>query len=317
MAEYEGEAPTFYRRYVDDIFAVFENEKQASSFFDYLNSRHPNINFTNEYGENGILPFLDISICNLNTFEASVYHKTTYTGLLLNFKSFAPFEYKLRRIKTLLDRIFKISSSWNIFDMENNQLIKTLLRNLYPKRLIDKCIKMYLDNKYVKDNKQHSIEIKEIKYVTLPYIGKFSDFAKKKINKLISKFCNQNLQIRLVFNTCKLKSYFSNKDRLPNMFTSFVIYHFQCTGCNSAYVGRTHVHYDTRCEQHLKTDVNSSIYKHINAKQCCNKSDKSSFKIIDRANTDYELAIKEGMHINWLKPDLNTQKYHVILKLLV
>ena len=188
---------------------------------------------------------------------------------------------------------------------------------MYPKRLIDKCIKMYLDNKYVKDNKQHSIEIKEIKYVTLPYIGKFSDFAKKKINKLISKFCNQNLQIRLVFNTCKLKSYFSNKDRLPNMFMSFVIYHFQCTGCNSAYVGRTHVHYDTRCEQHLKTDVNSSIYKHINVKQCCNKSDKKSFKIIDRANTDYELAIKEAMHINWLKPDLNTQKYHVILKLLV
>ena len=67
----------------------------------------------------------------------------------------------------------------------------------------------------------------------------------------------------------------------------------------------------------LKTDVKSSIYKHINTKQCCNKSDKSSFKIIDRANTDYELAIKEGMHINWLKPDLNTQKYHVILKLLV
>ena len=199
LSGYEGEAPTFYRRYVDDIFAVFENEKQASSFFDYLNSRHPNIKFTNEYGENGILPFLDISIYNLNTFETSVYHKNSYTGLLLNFKSLAPFEYKLRLIKTLLDRIFKISSSWIIFDMEKNQLIKTLLRNLYPKRLIDKCIKMYLDNKYVKDDKQqHSIEIKEIKYVTLPYIGKFSDFAKKKINKLISKFCNQNLQIRLV-----------------------------------------------------------------------------------------------------------------------
>ena len=266
----------------------------------------------------GILPFLDISICNSNTFETSVYHKATYTGVLLNFKSFAPFEYKLRLIKTLLDRIFKISSSWNIFDAEKNKLTKTLLRNLYPKRLIDKCIKRYLDNKYLKkNNQQNSIETKEIKYVTLPYIGQFSVCVKKKINKLISQFCNHNLQIRLVFTTCKLKSYFSNKDRLPNMFTSFVIYHFKCTGCNSAYVGRTHVHYDTRCEQHLKTDVNSSIYKHINAKQCCKKSDKKSFKIIDRANTDYELAIKEGMHINWLKPDLNTQKHHIILKLLV
>ena len=42
---------------------------------------------------------------------------------------------------------------------------------------------------------------------------------------------------------------------------------------------------------------------------------KMSFKIIHRANTDYELAIKEGMYIDWLKPFLNTQK-HVILILL-
>ena len=129
LSEYEGEAPTFYRRYVDDIFAVFENEKQASSFFDYLNSRHPNIKFTNE---NGILHFLDISICYLNTFETSVYHKTTYTGLLLNFKSFAPFEYKLRLIKTLLDRIFKISSSWIIFDMEKKSVDKNSSKKFVP-----------------------------------------------------------------------------------------------------------------------------------------------------------------------------------------
>ena len=31
---------------------------------------------------------------------------------------------------------------------------------------------------------------------------------------------------------------------------------------------------------HLNTDVNSSIYKHINAEQCCKKSDKKSFKSI-------------------------------------
>ena len=264
------------------------------------------------------MPFLDISICNLNTYSTSVYHKSTYTGLLLNFKSFAPFEYKIRLIKTLLDRIFKICSTWMIFDFEVEKLINTLLRNMYPKRLIDKCIKRYLDSKFIKKNEQGtSAEAKDIRYVTLPYIGQFSECTKKKINKLVSQFCKQNLQIRLVFTTCKLKSYFSNKDSLPKKFTSFVIYHFQCAGCNSSYVGRTHVHYDTRCEQHLNTDVKSSIFKHINANKDCKKSNKKSFKIIDRGNTDYALAIKEGMHIKWLKPDLNTQKIHMILKLLV
>ena len=303
---------------MDDIFAVFDNEIEACSFFEYLNNKHANIKFTKEYSENGILPFLDISICNLNTYNTSVYHKSTYTGLLLNFKSFAPFEYKIRLIKTLLDRIFKISSSWVIFDFEVKKLMKTLLRNMYPKRLIDKCIKRYLDSKFIVNIEQGTpTQVKDVRYVTLPYIGQYSDCAKKKINKLVDQLCNKNVQIRLVFTTCKLKNYFSNKDVLPKMFTSFVVYHFKCAGCNSSYVGRTHVHYDKRCEQHLKTDVKSSVFKHINANDCCKKSNNTSFNILDRGTTDYALAIKEGMHIKWLKPNLNTQKTHIILKLLV
>ena len=110
------------------------------------------------------------------------------------------------------------------------------------------------------------------------------------------------------FTTCKLKGYFSNKDSLPKEFLSFVIYHFQCAGCNSSYVGRTHCHNDKRVEQHLRTDFNSNVYKHINKNEICKNSDKNSFKILDRGNTNYALAIKEGIHIKWRSPSLNTQK---------
>ena len=40
--------PLLYRRYVDDTFCVFHNEQDAMPFFDYINSRHPNIKFTFE-----------------------------------------------------------------------------------------------------------------------------------------------------------------------------------------------------------------------------------------------------------------------------
>ena len=243
-------------------------------------------------------------INNLEEFDTTVYHKSTYTGLLLNFKSFAPFQYKTRLVQTLLDRTYKICSSTEKFYRESKKLTKTLLRNMYPKRLIDKYIKRYLENK---DKNLLEISTKDIRYVTLPYIGHFSDYAKNKINKLVKQFCKKEFQIRLVFTTCKLKSYFSNKGSLPKEFTSLVIYRFNCAGCNSSYVGRTHCHFDTRCEQHLKTDKNSSIYKHINDNNECKKSNKNSFEIIDRANSDYNLAIKEGMHIKWLKPNLNSQ----------
>ena len=49
----------FYRRYVDDTFALFNTEQDALSFFSYINSQHPNIKFTMEKEENHKLPFLD------------------------------------------------------------------------------------------------------------------------------------------------------------------------------------------------------------------------------------------------------------------
>ena len=55
----------FYRRYVDDTFALFNTEQDALSFFSYINSQHPNIKFTMEREENQKLSFLDVLLDNL------------------------------------------------------------------------------------------------------------------------------------------------------------------------------------------------------------------------------------------------------------
>ena len=121
-----------------------------------------------------------------------------------------------------------------------------------------------------------------------------------------------------MFTICKVKSYFSTKDPIPSCFKSSVIYNFKCARCNSCYVGRTHIHFNTRRNQHLETDKKSSIFKHSkNNVGCGNMCNEESFKILDSAKSDYELAIKESMYIKWLKPDLNVQKRHLILKLLL
>ena len=36
--------PSFYRRYVDDIFVLFESSESADSFREYMSSKHQNIN---------------------------------------------------------------------------------------------------------------------------------------------------------------------------------------------------------------------------------------------------------------------------------
>ena len=128
--EYMGKKPNFYKRYVDDIFASFENE-DAEDFFNYINNMHPNIKFTKEYNQNSSIPFLDVMISNINGLKTSVYHKPTYTGLLTNFKSFVPHSYKTRLIHTLLDRTFKINSDSQGFKSDIKKSSNFLMRNLF------------------------------------------------------------------------------------------------------------------------------------------------------------------------------------------
>ena len=48
LANNEGKNVLFYRRYVDDIFCVFNLECHADSFLKFLNEQHPNLKFTVE-----------------------------------------------------------------------------------------------------------------------------------------------------------------------------------------------------------------------------------------------------------------------------
>ena len=49
---------------------------------------------------------------NNQSVTLQTYHKSTYTGLLLNFKSFLSFSYKISLIKCLVDRSFKMCNNW-------------------------------------------------------------------------------------------------------------------------------------------------------------------------------------------------------------
>ena len=75
---------------VDDILASFDNEQDSLNFLDFLNNRHPNIKFTIEKQINLCIAFLHVFISGINNqnLTPQTYCKSTYTGLLLIFKSF-------------------------------------------------------------------------------------------------------------------------------------------------------------------------------------------------------------------------------------
>ena len=178
--------PTFYKRYVDDIFAVFEPELDAEIFHTYLNTKHKNIKFTYEKQIEHKFPFLDILISNNENLQTSVFHKKTYAGLLLNYSSFVPDSYKYGLIKTLIDRMCKIKGTWTSFDVDLKNLKQVLLKNQYPLTMIDNVIKKYLQNAVNKTN-TGSMPVEmgniETRYFKLPFIGTYSKVIQNKIEK--------------------------------------------------------------------------------------------------------------------------------------
>ena len=106
------------------------------------------------------------------------------------------------------------------------------------------------------------------------------------------------------------------EDPIPNDLKSFLIYKFTSLTCSSSYISKTCCHFKTRIEEHIKKDSKSHIFKHLHSTATCFDSYNSlCFKIIDKANSKFDLKIKEALHINWKKPNLNAQQNHLALTL--
>ena len=182
---------------------------------------------------------------NNKNLTLQTYKKLTYTGLLLNFKSFTWFSYKISLIKCLIDRSFKICNNWNFFHNDIENIKSNLIKNAYPPFLIDKVIKKYLDYKF--SSKQNQLKDKsDVRYFKLPYIGNLSLHIKNKHSKLCKELCKENFNIKLVFNSFKFKNYFSYKDPIPNGLKSFLLHKFTCASCRFSYTGQTFRHFKTR-----------------------------------------------------------------------
>ena len=62
--------------------------------------------------------------------------------------------------------------------------------------------------------------------------------------------------------------------------------------------------------------ITSLIFKHLHSTATYFDSYNSlCFKIIDKANSIFDLKIKEAFHINWRKSNLNAQQNHLTLTL--
>ena len=83
-----------HKRYVGDIFVLFEKPEQVSRFVKYMNKRHKNIKFSFETDKDNYFSFLDVKNCReKDKFTRSVFRKDTFSGVCTNFSSFVALKH--------------------------------------------------------------------------------------------------------------------------------------------------------------------------------------------------------------------------------
>ena len=117
--------PVYYKRYVDDIFVLFNKPEHGQFFLEYINKKHKNMRFLIETETNRSLSFLDVKIFRENDkFVTSVFKKGTFNSVYTNFISFIPLQYKFGLVHTLLNRYFNLSSEFLKFHHEVDKIKK-------------------------------------------------------------------------------------------------------------------------------------------------------------------------------------------------
>ena len=313
--------PTYYRRYVDDIFVLFNDKHHLQQFLEYLNSRHPNISFTHESEVNNTLAFLDINVTrNENILETSVFRKKTFTGVYTNFSSCIPTQYKRGLIMTLLFRFYSTCSSCKLFHFEVIKLKAFLILNNYPLKLIDKCISLFLDK--IHNKEEIKKEEQDVLTLTLPFLGKMSNKLKSDIKKPIYENI-PSYKLNIVFSSRRrIGNFFQFKDKIPLDLQSHLVYKIACDKCNLIYYGLTERHTKVRYYDHMGVSiftgktikgVDTAMKKHCHDEN--HSINKESFTIIAREENSFHLKIKESLLIKRDKPTLNNNIYSTPLLL--
>ena len=308
--------PLFYRRYVDDTFLIFKDSSHVELFFEYFNTRHPNITFTYEIEQNNELPFLDILICrNGGKFVTSVYRKSTYTGLGLNYLSFSPKLFKFNSIHTLINRAFSICSDFKLFHQEMTFLLNYFTENSYPTFVFYKILKNFLNEKLC-PSPVYSTAKRDVKYIKLPYLGHSSYFIRKKLQELF-KYSFPQIKFHFVFtNTFTVGSLVKERPTLPVDLNSGVVYLYTCLQCALRYIGSSSRWLRHRILEHRGVSIRtqlpltkpsfSAIREHSLALD--HPFTKQDFKVLSFSSNRLDLLLSETLYIRKMKPELNNNQ---------
>ena len=108
------QAKIFYR-YVNDILRMVK-VTDVERLLDMADALHRNLEFTIEEQKENSIPFLDMVIQRRDDrLRSGWYTKLTDTGLMMDYHSLAPINYKRNVVEGTIHRINQATSEWDEF----------------------------------------------------------------------------------------------------------------------------------------------------------------------------------------------------------
>ena len=198
------------------------------------------------------------------------------------------------------------------FHTEVIHLKKILRKNAFPIKLVDNCIKNFLNKKFLNTPVTLTVKKKEL-FIVLPYLGNLPLALRTRLQNSINKdvpFCKIKVNFK---STSRLRHLFCFKDKVPFNLRSNVVYKFSCGRYNATYYDETCRHLNVRVAEHSGipplTGKKSKARKTTAVKDhmlfCNHIVSLDDFKILTSSNSEFHLKIKESLLISRDKPELN------------
>ena len=310
-------------------FLVFKKREHIDEFFNYLNGKHPNIRFTKEYENGNKLSFLDMNVNKVRrggimTFNLSIFRKSTFTGLGMNYHSYVFNNFKINNIRTFIFRAYRLCSTWCDFNHEVQFLLRYFKSNGYPESVVFKVINKFLNSIFHSKSIVLTAE-KYTMYFKFPFLSNvICSLFQKELHRVL-KWKFPHINFRFIFvNNSSIQGILSHKEKLPSDLTSGLVYTYLCDACGATYIGQSKRCLRTRVADHYGVSVRtgnllarptqSAIRDHTEI--CSSSRSVNNFKCLRTFNDTMLLKIYESLEIVFRKPSLNQDgsSYPLLLK---
>lgn len=289
--------PRFYRRYIDDIFAIqnarfFEAVREV--FERYMDSiKEGAIKFTVERQREDKLPFLNV-MCEIvnGRIEVDVYRKPSSTMRSITCDSFHDQRHKMAAYHSMANFMVSIPLSDKKFRIETEKIIRMGAVNGYRESTVRSII-----NKHVKKRERTNFstledsEAESKKRVSVRYFPLIT-------NQIKEVYKEHDLE--LVFrNDGSLRQHLGTTKDKPLDLHRSGIYRIQCGCCGRLYFGLTVRKLFERFNEHIKSTNwknKTAVGRHIFSTQ--HDIHISDLKLIQPIATRWKIEYFEAIHIH-------------------